>query len=104
MAMKTRAKIMPKTGDEVTQKLDAMEKMTTVCFRTRAVQKAKVEKIFDQMGLSMSSALNIFLAQVIREKGLPFKPTTKAKGKKEDAMEDEFIADLEEIWDSEILK
>lgn len=104
MAIKTKMKNSDAMSDEVTQKLDAMEKMTSVCFRTRAMQKMKAEKIFDQMGLSMSAALNMFLAQTIREKGLPFTPTTKAKNKNAQAVDDEYIADLEEIWESDILK
>ncbi len=34
--------------------------------------KQSAEKIFDDLGLNMTTAINIFLRQVIREKGIPF--------------------------------
>lgn len=40
--------------------------------RTEKEIKANAEKIFEALGLNMSSAINIFLRQVIQENGLPF--------------------------------
>ena len=40
--------------------------------RTDKEVKAKAEKIFEELGLNMSTAVNIFLRQVIRENGIPF--------------------------------
>ncbi len=34
--------------------------------------KQSAEKIFDDLGLNMTTAINIFLRQVIRENGIPF--------------------------------
>lgn len=34
--------------------------------------KQSAEKIFDDLGLNMTTAINIFLRQVVREKGIPF--------------------------------
>jgi DNA-damage-inducible protein J len=40
--------------------------------------KEKANAVFDELGLSMSSAVNLFLKQVIRRGGLPFEMTTDA--------------------------
>ena len=40
--------------------------------RTDSEVKIAAEKIFDELGLTMSSAVNIFLRQTIRENGIPF--------------------------------
>lgn len=81
----------------------ATEKMTSITFRTRLVQKRKAEKIFEDMGISTSAALNMFLAQVVRDKGMPFLPSTVRKDggasmKEEGDPNAGFIA-LEELWD-----
>ena len=34
--------------------------------------KAEAERIFDALGLNMTTAVNIFLRQAIRENGIPF--------------------------------
>lgn len=34
--------------------------------------KAAAEKIFEELGLNMTTAINIFLRQAIRENGIPF--------------------------------
>lgn len=34
--------------------------------------KVAAEKIFEELGLNMTSAINIFLRQTIRENGIPF--------------------------------
>ena len=34
--------------------------------------KEKAEKIFNELGLNMTSAVNIFLRTAIRERGIPF--------------------------------
>ncbi len=40
--------------------------------RTEIDLKEKVEVIFSKLGLNMTSALNLFLKQVVLHKGLPF--------------------------------
>lgn len=37
--------------------------------------KKSAERIFDELGLNMTSAVNIFLRQTIRENGIPFELT-----------------------------
>jgi len=45
---------------------------TTVSIRTEQAIKDDAEKILEELGLNLSSAVNIFLRQVIRENGIPF--------------------------------
>ena len=40
--------------------------------RTPKETKIKAEKIFDQLGITTTTAFNIFLKQVIRTNGIPF--------------------------------
>lgn len=45
---------------------------TNLNIRTSKETKAAAEKIFAELGISTSTAFNIFLKAVIRENGLPF--------------------------------
>jgi len=45
---------------------------TNLNIRTDSEVKNAAEKIFEELGLNMSSAVNIFLRQTIRENGIPF--------------------------------
>ena len=49
--------------------------MTTLNVRIEEATKAKAAKVFENMGLDMSSAVKLFLHQVVKENGLPFTPT-----------------------------
>lgn len=49
-----------------------MANQTNLNIRTDAEVKAAAEHIFEQLGLNMSTAVNIFLRQAIRQGGLPF--------------------------------
>ncbi len=49
-----------------------MAKQTNLNIRTDADVKASAEQIFEKLGLNMSTAVNIFLRQAIRQGGLPF--------------------------------
>jgi len=62
--------------------------MTTLNIRIEENIKAKANKTLSSLGLDMSSAVKMFLNQVITENGLPFTPTKnhsaiKAKWDKE---------------------
>lgn len=48
-------------------------KGTNLNIRTDKDVKAAAEQIFEELGLSMTTAVNIFLRQTIRENGIPFK-------------------------------
>lgn len=45
---------------------------TNLNIRTDKAIKQEAEKIFEALGLNMTTAINIFLRQVIRENGIPF--------------------------------
>lgn len=106
MVKKTREETEVDEKPQAVKKVAATEKMTTVSFRTRLVQKKKAEKIFEDMGISTSAAINMFLAQVVRDKAMPFLPSTVKKDgagasspvKEEGDPNAGFIA-LEELWD-----
>ena len=45
---------------------------TTMNLRVDASLKKDAEKVIDELGLSMSAAITIYLKMIVREKGLPF--------------------------------
>lgn len=45
---------------------------TNLNIRTDKEVKLAAEKIFEELGLNMTTAVNIFLRQTIRENGIPF--------------------------------
>lgn len=49
--------------------------MSTINIRIEEKIKAQAAKTFAKLGLDMSSAVKIFLTQVVHENGLPFIPT-----------------------------
>lgn len=53
--------------------------MATIDIRLRVPEemKADAEAIFQQMGMTMSEAMRIFLSQCVNTGGLPFKPHAK---------------------------
>lgn len=54
-----------------------VNKESIVNFRTKASVKKEATKIFDKMGLDMSSALNTFLYNVIIRKAMPMNLITE---------------------------
>ena len=46
-----------------------------VTIRMDANDKAKAEKLFSELGLTMNAAFNMFIKQSIREQSIPFKVT-----------------------------
>lgn len=49
--------------------------MTTLNVRVDEKVKARAAKTLASIGLDMSAAVNMFLRQVIHDKGMPFHPT-----------------------------
>ena len=45
---------------------------TNLNIRTEKIVKDQAEVIFNELGLNMTTAINIFLRAVIREHGIPF--------------------------------
>ncbi|TSD02977.1 MAG: Toxin-antitoxin system, antitoxin component, ribbon-helix-helix fold protein [Parcubacteria group bacterium Athens0714_16] len=50
---------------------------TTLQIRTNKKTKDKAKKIFNNLGLDMSSGINLFLAQVVNTESIPFEPRTE---------------------------
>lgn len=53
--------------------------MTTLNVRIEEKTKKAASKTLARLGLDMSSAVKIFLTQVMKEDGLPFTPTNNTK-------------------------
>ena len=51
--------------------------MTNIQIRIKEKDKLAAKKIFDKLGLDMSSAIKLFLKQAALRKGLPFLLTTE---------------------------
>jgi len=52
---------------------------TVLNIRTNKEVRDNARKVFSSLGISTSAAINIFLHQVIKDKGLPFIPTMDTK-------------------------
>lgn len=50
----------------------ASTNMTNLNIRTDKNVKAAAERVFEELGMNMSTAVNVFLRQSIRENGIPF--------------------------------
>lgn len=45
---------------------------TAITFRTNKETKAEAQRIFAELGMDISTALNIFLKKAVREEAIPF--------------------------------
>lgn len=54
-----------------------MAKTATLSVRIDPETKQQAEKLFAQLGISMTSAINMFCRQAITERALPFQPHIK---------------------------
>lgn len=52
---------------------------TAITFRTNSTTKKQAQKLFSSLGLDMSTAINIFLKQSVREKSIPFEVSIREK-------------------------
>lgn len=50
---------------------------TTIQLRIDSATKAKAQSIFKKLGMDLSSAMKMFLTQVIRTKSIPFRVLTE---------------------------
>jgi len=50
---------------------------TSINIRTDSETKTRALQIFKTLGLDMTAAVNLFLRQTVRMKGLPFAPAAK---------------------------
>ncbi len=50
--------------------------MATVSFRMDDATKKKFERLCDDLGMSMSTAVNVFVKKAVQEHGIPFEVKT----------------------------
>lgn len=55
--------------------------ITSVSFRIDSQLKNDADSLFQSLGMTMTTAFNIFLRQCVREKGIPFAVTTVTPNK-----------------------
>ena len=53
-----------------------MAKTATINVRTDASTKKAASKVFEKMGLDLSSGVNMYLARVVQDKAVPFQLRT----------------------------
>lgn len=53
-------------------------RLTRINFRTDEATKQAANEVFDILGIDMSTALNMFLKQTVRDQALPFSPSVDA--------------------------
>ncbi len=56
---------------------------TVINIRTEKAVRDEAKKVFSKMGMTTSAGINMFLNQVVLEKGMPFKPTSNTQKIKE---------------------
>ena len=67
---------------------------TTISIRVDTDLKNDADKLFNELGLNLSSAVNIFLRQAIREQAIPFNVSLNS--------EDRILKDAESFVDEHI--
>ena len=45
---------------------------TNLCIRIDSTKKQEAEKLFNNLGMSLTTALNVFINQALRVRGIPF--------------------------------
>ena len=79
--------------------------MTTINIRTESEVKAKAQDVFSRLGMDLSTAINLFLRQVIYKQGVsfdisvePFRKKTKLGGwEGKIKMSDDFNAPIDDF-------
>ncbi len=61
-----------------------MATLPTTTVRIDPALKEQANEVFDELGLSMSAAVNIFLKAVVRHKGMPFEMVLEENDENED--------------------
>lgn len=95
MAIKTKND--SKTDKESDEKMVTsapVRDMTVFSFRVDRKLKEKADKVYSDLGISMSAALNMFLSQCVFEQGLPFRPSAHGKSRE---MKDDKNRNIDDI-------
>ena len=59
----------------------AKSSTSNICIRMDNELKAAAEALFDELGMNLSTAFNIFVRQALRERGIPFRITEDTPNK-----------------------
>ena len=59
------------------KKVNVMKKGANIIVRVDSQLKQQAEILFQEMGMNMSMAINIFLKQAVKDQGIPFTITNK---------------------------
>ena len=59
--------------------MKGVDYMAQVNIRMDDELKARADMLFDELGMNMSTAVNMFVKQALREGGMPFSITTKVE-------------------------
>ena len=62
--------------------------MARISIRMDDDLRKEADEILDELGLNMSSAVNIFVKQLVRQGGLPFTPTLETRQSLENRQRD----------------
>ena len=54
---------------------------TNVTIRVDEALKAEADELFDELGMSFTTAVNVFVKQAVREGRIPFEVTTAPKAR-----------------------
>lgn len=60
-----------------TYNMKGVRKMAQINFRIDDELKEESKKIFDSLGIDLTTGIKIFLTKVVREKGIPFEMTVR---------------------------
>lgn len=60
----------------------AKSSTSNVCIRMDSKVKAAAEALYEELGMNLSTAFNIFVRQSLRERGIPFKITEGSRVRK----------------------
>lgn len=60
----------------------AKSSTSNISIRMDSELKAAAEALFDELGMNISTAFNIFVRQALRERGIPFRITENTPNKK----------------------
>ena len=77
MIIKEKTKTDKEKIKEKTIRNKTKEKQDVINFRVKSRVKREASKIFDKMGIDMSTALNIFLHNVMIRKAMPMQMITE---------------------------
>ncbi len=70
-----------------------MKETVNITIRMDKEVKEKAEILFNELGMNMTTAINIFLKQALRDNGLPFKISANIQNQRS-FVEDEDLDDL----------